>query len=386
MVSPSILAQDHSQNCQQGFKMGLLLDLSGAQQTLGQAALNGFMLAISQIPEKDSTKIFFSLNNTKTNSKAAQKIAESLAPEVSLATGFTDNNAVLASAKYFEKHNVPFISIGASSPSLPKDFNNDVFLIPFGDNAQAAAAADFARKNFGKKAVVIWDKTSDYTTILPKYFETAFTKEGGQILSFLSFGHTCDIGYLAKKIKNLSPKPSFVYLAGLPRCIGEQIHSLRKNGMALPIIGGDGLDTPNLTQPFSLTDVWMTTHAYLASDNPNPETKKFLALYKKAYGQQPQDAFAALGFDAANLIIKAVNQTCAQDKSSLSEEFESIKNYAGVCGKYLYSANNHVPQKTVWIIKIKNGKRILADQITPKNVPAPIADKKIPMDSVKRDI
>ena len=31
-------------------------------------------------------------------------------------------------------------------------------------------------------------------------------------------------------------------------------------------------------------------------------------------------------------------------------------------------------------------KRILADQITPKNVPAPIADKKNPMDSVKRDI
>jgi branched-chain amino acid transport system substrate-binding protein len=77
-----------------------------------------------------------------------------------------------------------------------------------------------------------------------------------------------------------------------------------------PIVGGDGLDTPNVLKSESdiTTDVWFTTHAWLSTENGTPCAKAFVQEYENAYGHPPRDAFAALGYDSANLLLDAIGR------------------------------------------------------------------------------
>ena len=181
---------------------GVMLDLTGEQSSLGQQAMNGFLLALQQQKIKESTNNLYSINNTQSKTMLAKSAAKSLISKISVGTGFTDNNAVIAVAPYFEKNKVPFLSIGATDPSLVQQYKQSVFLVPFGDNTQAAAAAEFSVKKFGKNAIVLWDSTSNYTKSLPKYFATRYQQLGGKILLNQSYKGGCDISSLAKKISS----------------------------------------------------------------------------------------------------------------------------------------------------------------------------------------
>ncbi len=354
--------------------LAVMLDLDGGQSTLGQEAMNGFVLGLQDAQSGESPYVYASLIDTKTDPTVTVNSAKAVLPNIIVAAGFTNNDSVLEVGSLFQDKKVPFLSIGATDPSLPKVIGNFIFLTPFGDNAQAAAAADFAFEEFGKNVVLIWDSTSEYTKMLPKYFRSSFEKIGGKVLLEESFDGGCDISSIGSKIKVLKEKPSFIYLAGLPNCIGKTIDSLRSSGIELPIVGGDGFDTPNLMKggEEATTNVWYTTHAWLSNETGTEKAKEFRAAYERAYGGPPKDAFSALGYDAANLLLEVFKRTPALDPKNIESTLEEVKDFQGVTGTISYTADNHVPKKTVWIIKVKDGEESLATSMIPKDVPMPI--------------
>ena len=269
---------------------------------------------------------------------------------------------------------VPFLSIGATDPALPQVVGNRIFLTPFGDNTHAAAAAEFSRQEFGSSVAILWDSTSQYTRTLPRYFRTRFEDLGGSVALDASYDGGCDITALGQQVERLSPQPHFVYLAGLPDCIGNVAASLRAAGVTEPIIGGDGLDTPKLLEgdPGPTNDVWFTTHAWLSEQTGTPEVKEFIAAYRDAYGIAPADAFAALGYDAARLMLDVLRR--AQSPREIFYALEHTEGFNGVTGTISFSPQSHVPLNTVWIIAVQNGEKSLASAFVPASVPPPILD------------
>jgi len=354
--------------------VAVLLDLQGAEATLGRPAMNGFMLALQEANPIQRRKIFVTLLDTKTDPEITRKAAQRVVSAISMATGFTDNDSVLIAGPIFQKKKVPFLSIGATDPALPDVIGDSIFLTPFGDNAQAAGGAEFAQSEFGNSVAILFDNTSQYSRTLPQYFRIRFEQLGGDVLLNAPYNGGCDISVLGEQIRNLSSQPTFIYLAGLPDCIGEVVESLRSVGLDQPIIGGDGLDTPNiLRSEAGPTDgVWFTTHAWLSAETGTPEAKQFIAAYKEAYRLPPEDAFAALGYDAANLLLQVVQQAKNFRRRDLLDALEHTQDFQGVTGTISYTKDNHVPKKTVWIIRLTEGQRSLAAALIPDIVPPPL--------------
>jgi branched-chain amino acid transport system substrate-binding protein len=173
-------------------------------------------------------------------------------------------------------------------------------------------------------------------------------------------------------LEGLQQHPNFVYLAGLPDCIGNVVASLRAAGVTEPIVGGDGLDTPKLLEgdPDPTDNVWFTTHAWLSEQTGTPEAKEFISAYRDAYGAAPADAFAALGYDAARLILDVLRR--AQSQKGIVHALEHTEDFKGVTGTISFSSESHVPLKTVWVIAVKNGEKSLADAFVPDLVPPPL--------------
>lgn len=346
-------------------KIVVMLDLHGSQSSIGQEAMNGFLLGWQQGNEEMNSKMFVSVVDTRTDMGVTEKVANLTAPQVVIGTGFTDNNSVLAAGSAFEDAKVPFLSLGATDPSLPERFDNYIFLVPFGDNTQAAAAAEFAIENFGKNAAVIWDSSSEYSRNLPQYFVSRFKELKGNVLYDTSFPGGCATNQIANNLSQLNPKPDFIYLAALPECVESIIQSIRDYKIDLPIIGGDGLDTPNLTQNDNVTNVWYTTHSWDGSER----SQLFIKEYKETYYSAPVSSFAALGYDTAKLITQVLKHSQSFDPEDIIDVIQATQGFEGVTGTISYSKDSRVPKKSVWIIKIENGNKSLADHLAPQEIP-----------------
>jgi branched-chain amino acid transport system substrate-binding protein len=335
--------------------------------------MNGFVLGLQQGTDHGALA-FAALLDTKSDPEVTASAARDVVRSVSIAAGFTDTDSVLVAGPFFQRARVPFLSIGATDPSLPEVVGDRIFLMPFGDNTQAAAAAEFAEREFGHSVAILWDSTSRYTQNLPRYFRTRFEELGGDVALDAPYPGGCDVTALGEQVEGLPRRPDFVYLAGLPDCIGDVVASLRAAGVTEPIVGGDGLDTPDLLIGGAgpTDDVWFTTHAWLSEETGTPATRKFMAAYRAAYGANPEDSFAALGYDTARLVLDVLGR--ARNEAHLFDALEKTEGFQGVTGTISFSAPSHVPSKTVWVIAVQDGAKKLASHFVPGSVPPPILD------------
>ena len=360
-------------------KIGAPFNVTGALSSLDAPALNGAKLKAKEINDAggiDGKQIELVVYDTKTDPTVIASVASQLlnSDKVPVAMGFTDSDSALALGPIFQQAGVPFVTPGATSPKLPDQVGTDMFLACFGDNVQAASGAEFVLgKLNGKKVYLLRDNAAEYTTLLAKYFDEAFTKGGGAIIARDDY-KSGDKSFTAQitKLKALSDKPDVLYVAAMPDDIGLVVKQMRQAGVTQPIVGGDGYDTPLLIQVggAASNDVYYSTHAYMATDSTDA-IKKFYTDYKAAYGTDPENAFAALGYDTVGLIADAIKRAGSDDPAKIRDALAATKDYPGITGSITYPADSRVPQKTVTMIGVKDQKLTLAAEVTPSFIPAP---------------
>ncbi len=244
----------------------------------------------------------------------------------------------------------------------------------FGDNVQAAAGAEYAFQKFGKNAYFLWDKGVEYTTLLGKYFKDRFTQLGGTIVLEDQYDDKAtDFSAQIAKVKALPNQPDFYYISAMPYNIGTVVKQFRDAGITGPIVGGDGYDDPSWIQSVgnASNNVFFTTHAFNDPSNPNPAYQKFYNAYKTKYGHEPENAFAALGYDAVYLMVDAIKRAGSADPAAIRKALGETKDFPGITGKINLDAATRIPQKGVTIIALNDTKYTLASEVVPQQVPAP---------------
>ncbi len=102
-----------------------------------------------------------------------------------------------------------------------------------------------------------------------------------------------------------------------------------------------------------------------------PAIQKFYKDYKAAYGTEPENAFAALGYDTVGLVADAIKRAGSEDPKAIRDAIAATNGYAGVTGTISYPAGVRVPAKTVAMIGVKDEKLFLAEGVDPSYIPAP---------------
>jgi branched-chain amino acid transport system substrate-binding protein len=360
-------------------KIGGGFALTGDESALDLPAANGAKLAVKQINAAggvNGSQIDFIVHDSQYKMDVTAQTAKQFVEQdkVPLMIGYTDTDSVLASGPTFQAAKIPFITVGATSPKIPSQVGDMMFLACFGDNVQAAVGAEYAYKTFGHNAYFLWDKGVEYTTLLGGYFKSRFTELGGTIALEDSYDDKAtDFSAQITKIKALSPQPDFYYVAAMPYNIGPLVKQFRDAGITGPIVGGDGYDTPDLVKVAgsAADNVFFTTHALVDATGGTDGIKKFMTDYKAEYGNDPENAFAALGYDTVNLLVDAIKRAGSTDSAAVKSAIESTKDFPGITGAITFSADSHVPQKGVTVIAVKGGKFTLGAEVVPEKVPAP---------------
>lgn len=355
--------------------LGALYNRTGPQAGLDIPSSQGAQLAVSQANRNGGVLGRHVDLNIKDGGSKAEVIRAQTADLLALTPppvalfGLSDTDLVLAAAPLAAESERVFLTSGATSPRLPVEVPEYLFLACFGDNIQASAAAEWAYNDQRTRtALVLFDSSHAYTRLLQRYFGERFEQLGGQVTARRSFT-SAD---LEKSLREL-PEVDVVFLAAEdPDDIRKAIRLVIKAGLDCPILGGDSFDSESLwKEGGKVDDVYYTTHAYLGEDNKNPRVVAFRNAYTEAYPDSVPDAFAALGYDAARLLMHAIEQANSTDPEAVRRALAGIRQFDGVTGTMSYPKGSRIPTKSVSLVGVSGGKLRLVREILPKRVPLP---------------
>jgi branched-chain amino acid transport system substrate-binding protein len=375
-------------------RIGAIYNISGGQAPLDAPSLNGARLAVDRINARGGLmgrRVELLERDGQTNETDVQRAAASLvASGCSAIIGLSDTDQVLAAAPIAARAGVPFVTSGATSPKLTKEVPNWLFLACFGDNAQAAAGAQYATEHLGARtATVVFAPGLQYTRLLADYFEQSFRAQGGRILAswttesaekklraaFRNAAEEAEEERLTLASGELPTSPAeadVIYVAVPPEKAPTWVRRLRGMGARQPIMGGDSYDTTELMAAAEKTGgkVYYTTHAGVGMTAASRAVQRFDTSYQSTYGLPPQNAFAALGYDAIDLVAGAIKRADSVKPSKVRDALMKTRHFPGVTGMLSYVGKDRVPRKKVTVVCV--GRRpVVVAQFIPGFVPEP---------------
>ncbi len=194
----------------------------------------------------------------------------------------------------------------------------------------------------------------DFTRTVSRFYKQRIEELGATLL-LEDFFKTGDRDFSSQIARLKKANADAVFISCIPNEAGITVKQIRESGIELPIVGADGSDTELLTTVPSkkdASDIYISTHTY--REDTRPEVISFIEAYTKEYGVPPENAFAALGYDAMGLLVEGFKKAGSTDKVALKNALTATDGYPGVTGSISYTRPSRVPVKPVAIMSVQN--------------------------------
>lgn len=354
-------------------KIGVVSEMTGNNATYGNSVVNGMKLALKEINAGEGVlgkKLDIVVADSKSEPAEAANAMSKLINQdkVTLASGIFTSSSAIAACNITEAAKVPYLAVGATNPAvtLNKDGSTKVntFRVCFIDPFQGTVGANFVLNELKMKKVAIFvDNSSDYSKGLSAFFKKAFLAKGGEIVSEEAYLQK-DTDFKAVLTKIKATNPEILYVPGYYEEVGKIIKQARELGLNIPVVGGDGWDSPKLAEiagAAALNKTYFTNH--YSADSDSKESKAFVTAYEKEYKQKP-DAPAVLGYDGIKLMADAIKRAGSADSAKVSKALAETKNFKAVTGNTSLN-EKHDAVKSAVIIEFKDGKQAYRATINP---------------------
>jgi branched-chain amino acid transport system substrate-binding protein len=353
-------------------KIGANLELSGGVASYGQSAKEGIELAIEEINKKgiDGKKLKLVTVDNKSDAAEATNGAIKLVNQdkVVAMIGAATSTNTLAQVQIAQDNKIPLITPTGTNPTITnKDgkLSDFVFRTCFIDPFQGTVAANFASKELKvKTAAILIDNSSDYAKGLAAAFKSSFTKDGGNIVASEAYvAKDTDFHAILTRIK--ATKPEFVFIPGYYEEVGLIIKQARELGLDVPIMGGDGWDSPKLVEIAGvgpLKNTYITNH--YSSGDSDKRVQGFVEAFKAKYNGKSPDAFTALGYDTVYFLADAIKRAGSSDSKKIQQALEKTDGLELVSGKMKLD-KNHDPIKAAVILEYVNGEQQFKTKVNP---------------------
>lgn len=354
-------------------KIGAIGEMTGGNASYGTSMMRGFKLAVKEINANggvNGKKLVLVEADTKSEPAEAANAMSKLINQdkVPMVAGIFTSSSAIAACNISETAKIPYLAIGATNPSvtLAKDgsTNPNTFRVCFIDPFQGTVGANFVTNELkAKKAALYIDNSSDYSKGLADFFKKSFTANGGSIVIEEAYLQK-DTDFKAVLTKIKAANPEVIYVPGYYEEVGKIVKQARELGIDVPIVGGDGWDSPKLPEiagAAALNNTYFTNH--YSADSDSAESKAFVTAFEKEYSQKP-DAPAVLGYDGIKLLADAIKRAGSAEPAKVAKALAETKAFSAVTGS-LGLNEKHDAVKSVTIIEFKDGKQAYRTTVKP---------------------
>jgi len=336
--------------------IGHYASMTGSEATFGQSTDNGIKLAVKEINEKGGIKgrkvKLVTEDDAGKQAEAVNAVNKLIHQNKAVAIiGEVASSLSIAGGQICQKEGVPMISPSSTNPQVTK-IGPMISRVCFIDTYQGAVGARFVLEELKvKKGATLYDRTQAYSSGLNEGFVEAFKSKGGEIVTQQQFGGG-DIDFSAQIKAIKAANVDFVYVPAYYSAIVNIGFEAQKQGLKVPLIGGDGWVSDVLkSSRDALNGCYFTDH--YSKEEKRPEVLNFVEEYKKEYGSEP-DSMAALGYDAAGVLFAAMERAPSLNGNDLAKAIAETKDFNAVTGKITLNANRDVEKRAV-VQKMQNG-------------------------------
>lgn len=341
-------------------RIGEVGSMTGSDATFGISTHRGITLALDEVNEAggvEGRKIeLVTLDDQGKASEAILAMNKLIFQEKVMAVvGEVASSLSIAMAPIAQKSKIPMISPSSINSKLTRQ-GEYIFRVCFVDSFQSQVMAKFALENLkAKTAAILRDVKSDYSQDSAKIFIDLFKKRGGQIVMDQSYS-AGEIDFKSQLTAIRSVNPDVILVPGYYTEIGLIARQARELGIKAPLLGGDGWDSPRLTEiaGASLQGSYFVSH--FAKDDTSPRVQKFVQRYKKSFGEIP-DGLAALGYDAAMVLVDGLKRAKSLTSTELREALADTHGFAGVTGSISINSERNAVKPAV-VFQVGEGGKI----------------------------
>ncbi len=368
LLATSAVAED--------FTIGAAVAKTGWLAPYDTPVLDGFSLAMKEINAKGGIagkyKMKLTVRDNRSDNAQNSIITQELADEgVNFLIVTCDSSMVHATAAIIVEAKIPSISSCSSSPTLPLTGKGYIFANAPADNMQATVQATYAFEQGYRNAYLLVSPDIEYT-MMPNYFATVFKKLGGSIIGTGNYAlNQPDFAAEVSKINALSPQPDVIVTAAFEPDFPAFIRQFRASGSKVPVVAGDGIDSPTTFGLGDITEgVVFTTAGF---PEPGSTHAAFMERFQAHYGRPSETIMDALGYDLAKVIATAIETAGTTDSVAVRDALSNLATVHGITGDITFRGTNGTPTRPVVMIRVTKGKAEFVSRSIPDAalVPAP---------------
>ncbi|MBN1578589.1 MAG: ABC transporter substrate-binding protein [Chitinispirillaceae bacterium] len=346
-------------------QIGLLAPISGEEEEIGKQVVQGAQLAISRLQPQNGQTVKCVVLDTRGNMMTtAQKTRELLDEhKVSVIIGpVLSQTATVTAAMLIDKPNV-MISPTATDEGIA-DMGENVFQMNVTIGVLGRKIARYAIENLSIKEFVILAPRTAYGRILAASFKEELKKRNLELLAEEYYEEGANDyreqfqnirkKLLTRHLERLSTERGTDFRGVITRrdSILYSDSTLAVGGLFIPgdaedvvmlapqvmfhrirtqILGSSGWHQPKVLKDGKRYVFNAVISTSFELDQSGKEWGDFVKAYKKRYNTEP-DRVAALGYDAATLVMKAIRETGGDDPKRIREVLARTDRFHGISG------------------------------------------------------
>jgi len=350
-------------------RIGEYGSMTGTEATFGISTHNGIKLVIDEVNAKggiNGKKLeLFTVDNGGKPEETVNAVTKLITQnKVDVLLGEVASSRSLAAAPIAQRAKVPMISPSSTNPKVT-EVGDYIFRVCFTDPFQGKVIAKFALENLkAKTAAIFIDKKNDYSVGLAEFFKSEFAAGGGKVIDEQNYlGGDIDF---KGQLTNLKGKnPDVVILPGYYTEVGLIIKQARSLGLKSTFLGGDGWDSPKLFEIGGNALVGSYFSNHYSVDDPDPMVQQFIQKYKAAYKGEVPDGLAAMGYDAALVLIDALKRAPSMSRSEIRDALAATQNFRGVTGVITIDQNRNASKPAVMLQIADEGQLKFVKRVEP---------------------
>ena len=356
-----------TQNSHAEIKIGAVTCLTGALSSFGVSSIQGAKLAVEEINASGGTlgqpiQLIVEDNGSKAGETATITRKFISQDKVVAILGDLTSSATMEGAPLAQAAKIPLLTPSATNVAITK-VGNYIFRSCFIDPFTGKIMAKFALDNLkAKQAIVMTDVKQDYSVGLTEAIEHYFNQNGARISNTFSYS-SGDTDFRTELTGVRTAHPDVVFLPGYYTEAALILLQARQLGIKCPFVGGEGWDSPALVQVAGKAAEGNYYTDHFSAADPEPRVQKFVLIYRAKYAAIP-DALAALWYDGARLLARAVQRAGSTDPAKIRDALAATRDFDGVTGRISIDENRNASKSGV-ILKIENGEPKMVQQITP---------------------
>lgn len=357
-------------------KVGHYASMTGPTATFGQSTDKGIRLAVDEINRQGGVLgkkiVVITEDDAGKTEEAAAAVQKLITRDRVVAIlGEVASSRSIVGGNICESRGIPMISPASTNPKVTQG-KKWVFRVCFTDDFQGEGLARFCFENLkARTAAILKDRKNEYSVGLAEFFAKTFEQLGGRIVAHENYQEG-DVDFKPQLAKIRAANPDVLFVPGYYTDCGLILKQVRRDlGMDLPVVGGDGWDSASLIGEIKgdLEGKGVYFGNHFSPDEKRPEVQEFVKKFKERYGELP-DAMAALGYDAARILIDAIKRAGSTESAKIRDAIEQTKDFFGVTGRISID-ENHNARKPLLILQIKGGKTTVVATIPPMGTAQP---------------